>query len=142
MEKGRPPKTEVNNFDFNELELYYTDNQKKEENIPKDYENLNSEFGAEKEKDQELKYEITESNEFDEYINLDGFISIDKNSIKMADLVISSALENLFKFIGFEKEVEAMSDVEVKFFEKNLPPLKIKRNWKNIIFIYLFTKLK
>lgn len=159
MNKGRPPKIEPNNFNFSDLAGYFLENQKDETefaNTTNDDTNLNSEYNHntnyEAEKNQETQqdnteYELVEetmeeTNEESDIIDLEGFIKIDANSIQMADVVLSSALESVFNFFGWEKEVQIMTRQEAKFFEKNLPSLRLKRNWKNIGLIYLFTKLK
>lgn len=161
MMRGRPKKTEINNFDVAQIGQYFMEN-KKEENITEDNTAQNQESPNEEVPNVEYiedtpppqseiieehlseskKKEILLEEPEEDIIDLEGFIKVDANGIKMADVVVSSVLESIFNFMGWQKEVQLLSTAEVKFFEKNLPSLKIKKNWKNIIIIYLFSKLK
>lgn len=166
MKRGRPPKIETNNFDINDLKAYIQENQK--EHIPLETETSETETQTEPQTEtnnytyetdyEEIKDEQTQTqsndddadnnladdgnNSDDDELPINELIKIDGKTLQMADVVISGILENSLNFIGIKKEIPLMTKDEARFFEKNIPPIKLQKNWKNIIMLYIFTKLK
>lgn len=129
--RGRAKKGFEDNFQFIDISQYVVENEKKAEAEP-----LNTDTSQPQQPQQ------TQAEQIKQAAQNEVLIDITAENLDILDSVLSSICEKLFKVIGFEVELQPMSEKDLELWAKITPPISLTQSWRNSLMFFLFTKLK
>lgn len=130
--RGRAPKDFLNKFDFQPIDTYYNENKVNPTEEKKSTETFGESSGLNNSPETEIKTEKTVES---------VMIEITPEKLELIESVFDAVLIKIVGVLGFNIELEPMSEKELKVWAQITPPINLERSWKNAMFYFLLIKL-